>query len=602
MSNKEEIIAAITEKGSQIRDLKAAKSPTLKEDLEPLIAELLALKVSYKEVTGEDFDPPKQNKDKTQQKQQVEGEDEEKIEKDGPSKKELNKEKRKAEKLAKRAEAKSTTVEETRAQTQVIEENTELNHLFGDYPIIQSTTITDKIYKDVGDLTEDHAGFKIWIRARIHASRAVGKGCFLILRQRIDSVQAVMFQGTTVPKGMVKYAASLPLESVIDVLAEVTVPEIPIQSTTIKTLELNVLEIHAISRAQDLPFIVEDAARAESIAKETGMPTVSQDTVLNFRWIDLRTPANQSIFRIQSGVCQLFREFMISRKFVEIHTPKLIGGASEGGANVFQLKYFDQNACLAQSPQLYKQMASACGGFDRVFEIGPVFRAENSNTHRHLCEFTGMDFEMAIIEHYYEALEVMGEMFNYLFDGIRDRFHHELVIISQQYPFEPLQYKRPPLRITFAEGIALLKADGVDAPEEEDISTTNEKRLGAIVKEKYGVDFYIMDKYPLAVRPFYTMPDAENPRLSNSYDLFIRGEEIVSGAQRVHDVNLLIERATSLGIPISSIQSYVDSFKHGAVPHAGGGIGLERVVMLYLGLKNIRKTSMFPRDPQRLTP
>lgn len=598
MSSKEEISAAITEKGLQIRDLKVAKPPTLKEDLEPLIAQLLALKLSYKEVTGEDFDPPKQTKDKTQQQSQ--SQEEEKGE--GPSKKELNKEKRKAEKLAKRAEAKSTTSEETREPTVVIEENTELNHLFGDYPLIQSTVITDKIYKDVEDLTEDHAGFKIWIRARIHASRAVGKGCFLILRQRIDSVQAVMFQGATVPKGMVKYATSLSLESVVDVLAEVTVPEVPIQSTSIKTLELNVLEIHAVSRAQDLPFIVEDASRAESIAKETGMPTVSQDTVLNFRWIDLRTPANQSIFRIQSGVCQLFREFMLSRKFIEIHTPKLIGGASEGGSNVFQLKYFEQNACLAQSPQLYKQMASACGGLDRVFEIGPVFRAENSNTHRHLCEFTGMDFEMAIIEHYYEALEVMGEMFNYLFDGIRDRFHQELVIISQQYPFEPLQYKRPPLRITFAEGIALLKADGVDAPEEEDISTTNEKRLGALVKEKYGVDFYMMDKYPLAVRPFYTMPDPENPKLSNSYDLFIRGEEIVSGAQRVHDVNLLIERATSLGIPISSIQSYVDSFKHGAVPHAGGGIGLERVVMLYLGLKNIRKTSMFPRDPQRLTP
>jgi aspartyl-tRNA synthetase len=142
----------------------------------------------------------------------------------------------------------------------------------------------------------------------------------------------------------------------------------------------------------------------------------------------------------------------------------------------------------------------------------------------------------------------------------------------------------------------------VDASPDEDISTPHEKRLGAIVKEKYGVDFYMMDKYPLSVRPFYTMPDPENPKLSNSYDLFIRGEEIVSGAQRCHDVNLLIERATALGIPIPSIQSYVDSFKHGAVPHGGGGIGLERVVMLYLGLKNIRKTSMFPRDPSRLTP
>lgn len=148
----------------------------------------------------------------------------------------------------------------------------------------------------------------------------------------------------------------------------------------------------------------------------------------------------------------------------------------------------------------------------------------------------------------------------------------------------------------------MFQAAGIDAPYDEDISTPNEKALGKLVKEKYDTDFYIMDKYPLGVRPFYTMPDAEDPALSNSYDLFIRGEEIVSGAQRVHDVNLLIERATAMGIPISSIQSYVDAFKHGALPHAGGGIGLERVVMLYLGLKNIRKTSMFPRDPSRLTP
>lgn len=141
-------------------------------------------------------------------------------------------------------------------------------------------------------------------------------------------------------------------------------------------------EIHIVSKAQELPFQIEDAARNEQEAEASGMPTVTQDTALNYRWVDTRTPANQAIFRIQSGVCQLFREFLLRNDFVEIHTPKLIGGASEGGANVFKLAYFDQPACLAQSPQLYKQMTSACGGFERVFEIGPVFRAENSNTHR----------------------------------------------------------------------------------------------------------------------------------------------------------------------------------------------------------------------------
>jgi aspartyl/asparaginyl-tRNA synthetase len=221
---------------------------------------------------------------------------------------------------------------------------------------------------------------------------------------------------------------------------------------------------------------------------------------------------------------------------------------------------------------------------------------------RHLCEFTGLDFEMAIYEHYYEVLEVMGDLFTHIFDGISERFGHELMLIGQQYPFEPLQYHRPTLRITFQEGIAMLQEAGINAPYDEDISTPHEKALGKLVKEKFGTDFYMMDKYPLSVRPFYTMPDPNNPLLSNSYDVFIRGEEIVSGAQRVHEVDLLIERANAWNVPISSIQSYIDAFKHGALPHGGGGIGMERVVMLYLGLKNIRKASMFPRDPSRLAP
>ena len=219
-----------------------------------------------------------------------------------------------------------------------------------------------------------------------------------------------------------------------------------------------------------------------------------------------------------------------------------------------------------------------------------------------MCEFTGLDFEMAINEHYYEALDVMGSLFIHIFDGLNEGYKHELKLISQQYPFEPLQYSRPSLRITFKEGIDLLLGAGIEANYNDDLSTPQEKALGKLVKEKYGTDFYIMDKYPLGVRPFYTMPDPENPLLSNSYDVFIRGEEIVSGAQRVHDVDLLIQRANAWGIPINTIQSYIDAFKHGALPHAGGGIGMERVVMLFLGLKNIRKTSMFPRDPGRLAP
>lgn len=386
MSTAEELTAAINAKGEAIRELKAANPPTIKDDLQPLVAELLALKISFKELTGEEFGGPKPEKKKAVV---------EEAPREGPSKGELAKAAKKAEKLAKRAEARSASGAEADQPVRAAEaegEDADYSHLFGDYPIIMSAKMTDKAYRYIEDITPEFVGQNVWIRGRVSNSRAVGKGIFILLRQTINTVQAVMFQGTNVPKAMVKYAAGISLESVIDIHATVTVPEAPINSATKKNIELNILEIRAVSRAQDLPFMVEDAGRNEAVAAETGMPIVGQDLALDFRWVDTRTPANQSIFRIQSGVCQLFREYFIAKKFVEIHTPKLLGGASESGASVFKLNYFDRPACLAQSPQFYKQMTSACGGFDRVFEIGPVFRAENSNTHRSVlficCDYT----------------------------------------------------------------------------------------------------------------------------------------------------------------------------------------------------------------------
>jgi aspartyl-tRNA synthetase len=482
------------------------------------------------------------------------------------------------------------------------EPNEKFVHLYGDTPLICSNSMTKRNFCEINklDVSKEQT---IWVRARVGNSRSFSNGVILMLRNDMSTVQAIVWEDKEkVPKDMVKYAKCISLESVVDLECKINTVKEPVRSCTVNHIELQVLQIHVVSRAQDLPFSIEDAGRSKEECIRTELPSVSQDTLLNYRWIDLRTPANQAIFRIQSGVCMLFREYLYKERFIEIHSPKLGSGTAEGGSNVFTLNYFDQPACLAQSPQLYKQMASACGGMDRVMEIGPVFRAENSNTHRHLCEFTGMDFEMTIKEHYYECLDVMSNLFHYIFDGLNDRFKKELEIISQQYPYEPLKY-RPALRITYREGIQLLHDAGItEAKFDQDISTPHEKALGKIVSEKYGTDFYMMDKYPLSVRPFYTMPCPANPELSNSYDVFIRGEEIVSGAQRIHDPILLAERATVVGIPLNSISAYIDAFKHGAKPHAGGGIGMERVVMLFLGLNNIRKTSMFPRDPSRLTP
>jgi len=517
------------------------------------------------------------------------------------SKKEMNKLARKAAKHDAKEKATNDILITSKQYSE--EPDEKFLHLYGDTPLICSNSTTERNFCEINELDASKEQ-TIWVRARVGNSRSFSNGVILMLRNDMSTVQAIVWEDKEkVPKDMVKYAKCISLESVVDFECKVNTAKEPVRSCTVNHIELQVLQIHVVSRAQDLPFSIEDAGRSKEECIRTELPSVSQDTLLNYRWIDLRTPANQAIFRIQSGVCMLFREYLYKEQFIEIHSPKLGSGTAEGGSNVFTLKYFDQPACLAQSPQLYKQMASACGGMDRVMEIGPVFRAENSNTHRHLCEFTGMDFEMTIKEHYYECLDVMSNLFHYIFDGLNDRFKKELEIISQQYPYEPLKYNRPALRITYREGIQLLHDAGItEAKFDQDISTPHEKALGKIVSEKYGTDFYMMDKYPLSVRPFYTMPCPANPELSNSYDVFIRGEEIVSGAQRIHDPILLAERATVVGIPLDSISAYIDAFKHGAKPHAGGGIGMERVVMLFLGLNNIRKTSMFPRDPSRLTP
>jgi aspartyl/asparaginyl-tRNA synthetase len=292
---------------------------------------------------------------------------------------------------------------------------------------------------------------------------------------------------------------------------------------------------------------------------------------------------------------------MLERDFIEIHSPKMIGGASEGGSNVFTFKYFGQDACLAQSPQLYKQMA-LCGDFDRVFEIGPVFRAEDSNTNRHLCEFTGLDMEMTIKEHYFEVLDLLGDLLIYIFNGLETKYKAELDVIKQQYPFEDFKCKSPIVKINFKEGVKMLHEAGVKQGDLEDLSTETEKALGRIVKEKYDTDFYMLYGYPAAARPFYTMLDPHDSDYTNSYDFFMRGEEITSGAQRIHCPDMLTERAKFFKIELHTIQDYIDSFKYGAPAHGGAGFGLERIVKFYCNLHNIRKSSLFPRDPNRIKP
>ena len=293
---------------------------------------------------------------------------------------------------------------------------------------------------------------------------------FLILRDRSECMQAVLAEDAdAVSRKMIKWASSLPTESLLKVEAIVSKTQKPIESPviTIKDVELKIQKIHAIGTViptADQKFAIQEATRSDaeieaSRATEQPMKSIGIDTRLDNRVLDLRTPTNQAIFRITHGVCKLFREFLDSKDFLEIHSPKLQAAATESGASVFKVSYFKGSAFLAQSPQLAKQMAIAAD-FGKVYEVGPVFRAEDSNTPRHMTEFTGLDLEMAFHEHYHEVLELMGELFTFVFRELPKRYQKEIDTVKRQFPVEDFQVPEKVVCLHWKEGIALLREAG----------------------------------------------------------------------------------------------------------------------------------------------
>uniref|UniRef100_A0A1I8ASV2 Aspartate--tRNA ligase, cytoplasmic n=1 Tax=Steinernema glaseri TaxID=37863 RepID=A0A1I8ASV2_9BILA len=515
------------------------------------------------------------------------------------SKKELNKLKRKQDKEQKKMANEGARQADGAAD---VEETDVSEGKYGDF-LLEKARIqagASAVFTDVAELNEALDGQEVLVRGRVHKSRSKGKACFVVLRDAMATVQVMLCVGEAISKQMLKFVSKISAESVVDIRGVVSRVEGGVAGCTQKDVELKPVEVYVVSMAEPrLPLQIEDASRPQSADDERA--TVNLDTRLDNRVLDLRTATNHAIFSIQDAICDLFTGSLKKRGFRQIHTPKMISAASEGGANVFAVTYFNRSAYLAQSPQLYKQMAIAAG-FKKVYTVGSVFRAEDSNTHRHMTEFVGLDLEMEFKLDYHEVLVTIGNLMIDIFKGLKADFASEIETVGQQYPAEPFEFVEPALVLRFPEAVAMLRAVGAEMGDEDDLTTANEKLLGRLVKEKYHTDFFILDKFPLAVRPFYTMPDPEDPRYSNSYDMFMRGEEILSGAQRIHDATLLLERAKLHQIDIEKIQAYVDAFKYGCPPHAGGGIGLERVTMLFLGIHNIRLASLFPRDPKRLTP
>lgn len=462
------------------------------------------------------------------------------------------------------------------------------------------------------ELSDKDVGQWVAFRARVHTIRKISAHLvFIVLRQGTATMQGVIHEHAGISPHMIYWAEHLHLETVVRVrgaIQEAKSKQGEIIGASIKNIEISIHELHVESQPTEaLPFNVAEAevTKQEVEESDNARHRVSDRARLSNRILDLRTNSSQSIFRVQSAVSTMFREYLLSQGFIEIHTPKLQGGATESGASVFKVDYFGRPAFLAQSPQLAKQM-SISADFKKVFEIGAVFRAENSNTHRHMTEYTGLDLEMAIDEHYYEVLRTLDNLFKFIFTNVYKRCRHEIDTLKRHFPHEDLVLAEVTPVIPFKEAIRMINESGWKSesgellPEDEDLGTRDEIYLGKLVKEKYNTDYYILDKFPTGARPFYAMPDPNDPRYTNSFDIFLRGQEILSGGQRVHDAKMLREQMERNKADPSTMEEYMQAFEWAAPPHGGGGIGLERMLMLLLQLGDIRHATMYPRDPKSL--
>ncbi|MBN2257089.1 MAG: aspartate--tRNA(Asn) ligase [Anaerolineaceae bacterium] len=324
------------------------------------------------------------------------------------------------------------------------------------------------------------------------------------------------------------------------------------------------------------------------------------DYRLDWRYMDLRRPVNALLFRIETAVVRAMREYWQKNNFVEMHSPKLMGSPSESGAELFTVEYFERKAYLSQSPQFYKQMAMAAG-FERIFEIGPVFRADPSFTSRHMTEFTGVDVEFSWIESHQDVIAFHENWLRYIYQAIKDEFGP---VIQEHFGKELVVPEVPFPQVTMAEAYAILKEQDYKLPPERkgDIDPGGERLLGDYIKKKYNHEYVFVTDWPISVRPFYHMRHPDKPELTRSFDLIGAGLEVTTGAQREHRYDVLARQAQEKGLGLETIQFYLDFFKYGCPSHGGFGMGLSRLLMIMLGLPNIREAVYLFRGPTRLHP
>lgn len=346
--------------------------------------------------------------------------------------------------------------------------------------------------------------------------------------------------------------------------------------------------------------VIPDTLCIDSLAEALPIADDSEiDSKMDYRWIDLRRDQNQLMMKVQTTLTAAMREYLLSQNFIEIHTPKLIGAASESGSDVFEVKYFDTKAYLAQSPQFYKQMAMA-SGLERIFETGPVFRAEKSYTNKHATEFTGFDLEFSYIDSMYDVMKMEENLLRYAFSKVKEAHGEEIVrLFGEEYEVIVPETPFPVIKLAdlYRE---LEERYGYSVPEElhGDLTTDAERLCARFSKEKYGHEFLFVTDYDAKERAFYHMRD--DAGVPQGYDLIWRGVEITTGAQREHRYEVLKRQAEEKGLA-RDVEFYLEFFRYGCPPHGGFGLGIDRLTMLFLGL-SIKEAEFLFRGPNRLTP
>ena len=413
---------------------------------------------------------------------------------------------------------------------------------------------------------------KIKIEGWVYRIRKLKEISFLILRERSGLVQCVVDNKSI-------NIDNINLESVISVIGEVK-----ISKNSLNPFEILIEEIKVISESEELPI--------EINKKEYN---ASLETTLNNRAISLRHEKINSVFKIQNIIAQSFREFLIEKGFTEIFTPKIVSEGAEGGTELFKIKYFEKTAYLAQSPQFYKQMMVGAG-FERVFEVAHVYRAEEHNTSRHLNEYVSMDLELGFIEDEYELMNLEEELIKYILNSVEEKGIKYLELLNAKLP--KIHESIP--KIELKEAIKIIEYKYKKKGLEGDLDPEGEKLICKYAKEELGCEFIFITNYPKKKRPMYAMPLGEEG--TRSFDLLFRGVEITTGGQRIHNYNMLINSIKEKGLNPNDYEGYTEIFKYGMPSHGGLAIGLERITAQLLNLSNIREATLIPRDRTRITP